>query len=233
MEQHVLEKLLDGILSGAYDLDERFLSENEIAHRLNVPRLTARRALTLLEEMGYLRTQAGKGRFINKRAESIDLSLSGAESFTEKLRDSGHSLRTISSLKEDTAMHRHARQVLGLGPEDCVLGISRLRIIDGSPAAVHESYLSEKLFPGAAEDCPRFESMFAFFRSRGYESFSSGPSFLSVSLPRIGEQEVLLCPSLVPLLVVESSTLSGDEGPTLQYSRILYRSDLFIYRAEL
>jgi len=58
--QQIEQLVRDGVLRGG----ERLPSERELASRLGVSRPAVREALRLLEVMGYLRTEAGRGTFV-------------------------------------------------------------------------------------------------------------------------------------------------------------------------
>jgi len=224
-EQIIIERLIEGIESGEYDDEGRLPSENEISSRFCVSRLVARRALDNLEEMGYADARKGKGRYLRKRGRAFDLDMRGDESFSAKLNAAGRQLRTVIEIGGTVAASHRSRSLLGAGPEIPVLEASRLRIVDGEPAAVHFSYLDETLFPDARELMRSFASIFDFFRERGYLRLVAGPSFLTACLPRSEEQELLACPPLVPLICLESTTRDAASGKILQATRTLYRGD--------
>lgn len=235
MEFDVLECLLTEMRQGDFACGERFPSENEIALRYSVPRITARRALSLLEEMGYLRAERGRGRFVASRREPIDLSLSGADSFSDKMMALGLALRTSTEVAGPEALPADAYLpgLLAAAKAARYYRVRKLRIVEGLAAAIHLSWVDAKAFPQAPRECLAHGSMFAWFRGQGFYGFKSGPSRLSVALPSLAEREDLDCPSMLALLRVDSSTFDSQSGLLLQYSRILYRSDLFVYRAEL
>ena len=57
-------------------------------------------------------------------------------------------------------------------------------------------------------------------------SFEDGKTRMSVTLPTLREQEILDCPPLLPILMLEAITYSTNQY-AVQYSEILYRSDIF------
>ena len=62
---HIKEHLLQGIASRRYT--EILPSENQLARRFNVSRMTARKALDELEKAGFATRVAGKGTFVRER----------------------------------------------------------------------------------------------------------------------------------------------------------------------
>jgi GntR family transcriptional regulator len=68
--QRIKEQLLSEIMTGAYPEGGAFPSENVVAERFAVSRMTARHALSELERDGYLTRIAGKGNFVKRRTFS-------------------------------------------------------------------------------------------------------------------------------------------------------------------
>jgi GntR family transcriptional regulator len=68
--QRIREQLLSEIMTGAYTEDGAFPSENAVAERFGVSRMTARHALSELEREGYLTRIAGKGNLVKRRTFS-------------------------------------------------------------------------------------------------------------------------------------------------------------------
>lgn len=62
---HIKKHLLQGIASRRYT--EILPSENQLAHRFSVSRMTARKALGELEKAGFAERVAGKGTFVKER----------------------------------------------------------------------------------------------------------------------------------------------------------------------
>ncbi|MBZ9536211.1 UTRA domain-containing protein, partial [Cytobacillus oceanisediminis] len=72
-------------------------------------------------------------------------------------------------------------------------------------------------------------SIFQYYQEQGYIDFESMQSQLVVVFPNKQERELLKCPSLVPLIQLESGCVDRKSGKVLEYSRNIYRSDCFTY----
>jgi len=232
MDDLIREKILQAILEGYYKWGEKLPSENQLAEEFLVPRMTVRKALLMLEDMGYVYSHQGKGRYLREKQARIPLNLTGEESFTEKLTREGYNLKTNTlSYKEILWNEKIARQIQA-SREDTIYRIERLRLLDGKPVAIHTSYLKESLFPDISIAGDSISSLYAYFKAHGFRSFYSSKSLVSISLPTMDEQNLLGCPPLVPLLVLESDSRDAATGTILQSTRILYRSDAFQYEIE-
>lgn len=208
---------------------EKLPSENELADKYKVPRMTVRNALVKLEERGYIYSKQGKGRFLKKESKQIQLHLTGRTSFTEKMEQAGYNLETININCERIEYDEHLYGILNVSESEAVYKISRLRLIDDEPIAIHSSYVSESIFPNIAMEGSRIGSMFAYYRSNGYMEFASRKTLLSIAFPTSKEQQILSCKSLVPLIIVESDCIDARNGNVLEHTRIVYRSDKFKY----
>lgn len=224
----IIDELIELLESGNIRPGGKLPSENTLAEQYRVPRYTVRNALNHLEERGLIESVQGKGRFLKPGPARIRIPLSGRTSFTEKMEELGHSLETtvVSCEPSDNG---EAARILAAAPDDTVWRIGRLRVVDGEPIAIHYSHVLESRFPEISDDGRNIRSMFEYYRERGYGEFQSGSALLSIVFPSSREQELLRCSRLVPLLALESSCLDGRSGETLEYTRILYRSDTFKY----
>ena len=69
MKYHTLkESLKNDILSGVYQPGDKMPSENQLVQEYDLSRHTVRKALSILEEEGYIIAVHGKGTFCTERA---------------------------------------------------------------------------------------------------------------------------------------------------------------------
>lgn len=208
----------------------RLPSEHELATRFSVSRMTIRSAYLSLEEMGLVSSRQGKGHFAAPKRKTIGLSLSGETSFTDKMRELGLELETRAVACGYSKRKPNVWAALGAGDDDRVFRFGRLRVVEGKAVALHVSYLKLADFPDLPARAVTVSSLFAYFREKGFERFSSSGTILGVAFPTKKEAGFLQVGHLVPLLTCESDTLDAVTGAVLQFSRILYRGDAFQYR---
>lgn len=229
IELMIIDELIQAISQGKYKATDRFPSENELADYYRVPRIKVRHALLKLEEMGYLYSKQGKGRFLKPKRRLIELHLSGSSSFSEKMKQAGHALETRNLGCEPIAYDSKIYASLNVGQQDEVFKISRLRIIDGVPIALHISYVAKRVFPTNENEGAHIQSMFAYYAEQGYTEFLSSKSHISISFPTQVERSLFDCAPLVPLFVLESDCIDAEQRHVLEYTKIIYRSDSFTY----
>lgn len=228
-EMQIVDKLIGEIASGRYAADGQLPSENVLAIQYQVPRITVRKAYERLAELGYIYKKQGKGSYVKDRHKQIELVLSGDVSFSRKMTEKGYHFESKNVFCEEIRYNKKIYDFLETGQTDQVFKVGRLRFIDDQPTALHISYVAKSLFDDIDVRGKEIKSMFQYYNNKGYQEFSSKPSLLSISLPTKFQRELLSCPHLIPLLVLESGCIDKKSGRVLDYTKILYRSDCFSY----
>src|SRR5690606_26712802 len=116
-ELMIIDDLIQAIRQGKYKATGRFPSENELADYYGIPRIKVRHALLKLEEMGYLYSKQGKGRYLKPKQRQIELHLSGSSSFSEKMKQAGHELETQNLGCERATYDPKIYATLNIGPQ--------------------------------------------------------------------------------------------------------------------
>ncbi|MBU3189666.1 GntR family transcriptional regulator [Clostridium bowmanii] len=229
IETEIFDKLLYDINVGNYKVNDKLPSENEIADMHHVPRIVARKVYEELEELGYIYTQRGKGRYLNERYYEIELVLFGKESFSTKMKSKGYKLITKNIDFEKIKYSEKIFNKLGVTKDDEVFKIARLRIVEGRSVAIHTSYVSKSVFNDIDKYGNSILSMFEYYKQHGYNSFKSSISVLSISIPSSEERKNLECSKLIPVIILETDCIDTDSKVVLEYTKILYRGDCFKY----
>ncbi len=228
-ELKIRHHFLGRIRHKEFDERQKLPSENELSLFYGVPRKVIRVMYTTLESMGYVESQQGIGHFLKYRKPQIELVMRGDVSFSQKMAELGVPLETVN-------LGCHRLDTAGYWPSlleqgtDNIYEIARLRLVDDQPAAIHYSYLSQTRFPQIADEGASIRSVFSYYRSKGYASFKSQETLLSIDYPSPREQEILCCSDLVPLIVLESQCIDAKELQLLEVTRSIYRGDIFQYK---
>ena len=228
-EKVIVDDIMNSIITKMIKPGTKLPSENELAEKYRVPRMTVRKALMILEERGFIYAKQGKGRYLKEESMKIQLNLSGKTSFTSKMKQLGYPLKTLNFYCEKISYDPIVYENLKADSNTAVYKISRMRYLNNEPIAIHNSYVSEARFPSIKDDGPFIESMFAYYQKLGYTDFSSSQTLLSITFPTTAEQELLACKSMVPLMVVESNCIDDQTKAVLEHTKILYRGDKFKY----
>ncbi|MDR3540551.1 MAG: GntR family transcriptional regulator [Desulfosporosinus sp.] len=228
-EMEIVDKLVSLISSGRYNAHDKLPSENEVADQYQLPRISARKAYERLEELGYVYKKQGKGSYVKDRNKQIELVLSGDVSFSQKMIEKGYNFQSKTIFCREIKYNQKICDYLKTDVQDRVFKVGRLRYIDQQPIALHISYVAESVFKDIDTVGMNITSMFKYYQSKGYIEFCSKPSILSVSFSSKSQRDLLNCPYLIPLLVLESGCVDKKTGTVLEYIKIFYRSDRFSY----
>lgn len=225
-----MDNLLLDIRENKYKFDEKLPSDNELAEKYNVPRIKVRNIYKKLEQMGYIYSLQGRGRFLKERVSSIELILSGNESFSKKLKRSGVNLDTINICAERVPYNKGIWSELHASKNTPVYKIGRLRCVNKEPLAIHFSYVSQELFNDISAEGREITSMFDYYNKKGFKNYGTGRSILEVLYPTSIERKLLNCGELVPLIKLKSNCKDRDSDLILEYTEIIYRGDKFTYK---
>ncbi|MCE4956018.1 GntR family transcriptional regulator [Macrococcoides caseolyticum] len=224
MGNDLLNDLLQNVISGQY-YSQKLESEHTLSEQYGMTRVDVRKVLSQLEEMGYIHSKQGIGRFYRDKLPVIELALSGTVSFTDKMLEQGYDFKTenigFRCLRDDEVTSELS--VLGNGP---YYEVKRLRLVHGIPVAIHASIVSGERFKSIGEMGQEITSLYHFYQTQGYHHLQATETKCSVGFPLKSEQERLKCHSLVPLLILEAMTVDTS-GHYLDSFKTVYRTDLF------
>lgn len=138
--QRIKEQLLSEIITGAYPEGGAFPSENEVATRFAVSRMTARHALSELERAGYLTRAAGKGNIVQRRTFSQGFLT--VKPFKTYAQEVGAQPSTRVLCAEVVPLSAEGQQKLGI---KTAVFVHRLRSLDGEAVIEEKRYLRHDL----------------------------------------------------------------------------------------
>src|SRR6478672_10188265 len=105
--------------------------ERELAEALQVGRVTVRTAYRDLMSAGALESRHGSGTFVSQRVERIEQSLWRLSSFSADMRSRGRSPAAKILSRQINQPSPEESFLLGLGQDEPVLRLDRLRLADG------------------------------------------------------------------------------------------------------
>lgn len=224
----IVDKLTEEFQKDIYVKGEKMPSENKMAVRFQVPRSEIRKAYERLKELGYVYSMQGYGSFFSGRKEKIRLVMND-ESFSHKMNVLGPRFETRNAgfrkIHDASPIH----SMLGVNYEDSVYKITRLRLLDEQPIAIHISYLSEKHFPHLSEDGNDITSVHAYMHKNGFSLLKSENAQLTVSSLSKKERELLDIQGYAPCLVLTNRCVILPDKTVVEVARTIYRSDKFIF----
>ena len=148
---------------GEWTAGDRLPSETELAARYGVARMTIRQAVGALASEGAVIRRQGLGTFAADRrpTRTTDLLLS----FSEEMRRQGLEVETklINAAIEQPPPA--AREALQLGQSAATVAVRRIRLVDGTPIVVQNSWLPYARFAGLDSDPLLDGSLYAMLES--------------------------------------------------------------------
>jgi GntR family transcriptional regulator len=158
--------LLAGLTGGTFVAGTKLPSEQELAQRFDVSRLTIREAVGSLVEAGYLTRRQGSGTYVNSalpRRHALDTTVSYTAMIVEAGMRAGEVLlnRKVVSADEELAKR------LQVDPGDALIRLERIRTADERPVIYSVDHIPSALVDEVSPD--RFESsLYQLFEEQGF-----------------------------------------------------------------
>lgn len=223
----LVQKLSGLILSGALMPGQRLPSETELANALGISPMTARQALSTLEEDGLIRRQRGVGSFVTVR--SFERDVGQIQGFTEDMVSRHVVTRSrILRFEQSTA----PEYAIAAGQAEAgmpMLRIKRLRYANEQPVALQDAYFAGVDF--TREELEATGSVYGILASRG-SAVANGEAAIDAVSAESEASHLLNVPLHAPLL--RTRLLSWDaDGRFIEFTHALYRADLYQLHARL
>lgn len=190
--------------------DQPVPSERELVERHRVSRQTVREAIGHLVHEGVLYRVHGKGTYVAAGQLQTQLHLA---SFTEDVRRRGlvPSTRVLRADAADPPEDVAAALRLSTRPagRPGAWRVERLRLADGSPLALEESWFPAHLLPGFLEH-DLAGSLYTVLGSEYGLSPTTGDQLLTAEVTTRAQAELLHTSAGSPLLVFTRTTRAGD-----------------------
>lgn len=218
------------IESGVLRYGEVIPTEHQLMEQFEVSRTTVREAVSLLVSEGLLVKKQGKGTLVQR--PKVSEVLGRLTGFSEEIRARGMTPYARCLEADFVPASSRVAAMLGCPEEASVLWIYRLRLADGEPLAVEESFWPKHIGDllvthdlDAAAYYDVLESEYGVWLSSAEETIRAGKCSSS-------EAKLLDISPNSPLLEMERATLSANHG-MIEYCRTRYRADRYDYRIRL
>jgi GntR family transcriptional regulator len=211
------------IACGALAPGDRLPAEKDLAAWFGVSRMTLRHALAELARRGLVTRAVGRGGGTFVAAPKLEQDLTTLAGFSEQLRRHGMvaGARVLSARSRPAGPA--AAAALGLGSDDLVYEVRRVRLGDGRPIALERSLFPAARFPGLMEfrlDGSLYELLEVKYGLRPHRA----REVLEPVTAGVREAEALEVLEGAPLMQVER-TAYARSGEPLEFARDLFRGD--------
>jgi GntR family transcriptional regulator len=158
------EILKKKIESNEWALGSQIPTEEELCRMFGVSRVTVRTAVLELVRHGYLKRQQGKGTYIYKNIVSEGLTM--LTNMRELLLEDGLKFRTDVLARTVMMPHEDLDTKLNISKDKHIIYIKRLRLVEGMPILLQESYIPYHICPLLLEEQIEQESLFDLFEKK-------------------------------------------------------------------
>ncbi len=206
-------------------------SETELCNAFKVSRIVARQALQELEYEGLVYRQRGKGTFVAepKVHEQLVQRLTG---FHQDMVDQGHRVSNKVLRQEIISADGEIGRRLRLSPNDEVIAIERLRLVDEKAINFSVSYVPYHLCPDLLESDLTKSSLYAFLETCVGRRIARGQRTIEAILPSSSIAQLLEIDTKLPVFRI-TNICYLDDGTPIEYSIGYHRSDRTLFEVQL
>lgn len=217
----------DAVAKGVIRPGDALPSERDLALKVDVSRVTVRKAMEHLVRDGLLIQRHGSGTFVAPQ-QRVEQSLSHLTSFTEDMARRGMLVHTQWL---DRGLYHPSPEetlVLGLSPSDRVARVARLRLTAERPLAIERAALAADVLPDPDAIA---NSLYAHLEMHGKRPVRAIQRIRAVSVGA-GDAQLLDVEAGAPVLNIERTSYLAS-GRAIEYTRSVYRGDCYDFVAEL
>ena len=224
-----LKRLIeDAVHRGAIKPGDALPSERDLAARVEMSRVTVRKAVQHLVREGMLVQRHGSGTYVAPQPSRVEQSLSQLTSFTEDMARRGMSVRSVWLDRGLYPPSPEETVTLGLSSTDSVARIARLRIAGDTPLAIERAALSSAILPDPEAVGT---SLYAHLEKAGNRPVRAIQRIRAVCLGDDDAALLEVTPGVASLQIERTSYLPS--GRVVEFTRSIYRGDTYDFVAEL
>lgn len=198
-------------------------SERELAEHYSTSRSTLRQVLAALEEAGLVDRVIGRSGGIFISHTQIQRNLTDVIGVPAFLASQGHIAGTRVLSTRIGAPDAGTRQALGIGADDFVVEIQRLRLADGSPISLELAQFPAEAFPGLLEQ-QLGGSLYEILETRYGLVTARADEHIEAVNATPEEATLLGIRPKSALLLITRITYDQNDAPC-EFSRDLFRGD--------
>ncbi|MBX4869108.1 MULTISPECIES: GntR family transcriptional regulator [Rhizobium] len=202
--------------------------ERDLAEALKLGRVTVRTAYRDLMAAGALESRHGSGTFVSGKVERMEQSLWRLSSFSADMRSRGRLPAARILSQEVNTPSPEESFLLGLGGDEPVLRLDRLRLADGLPLAIERAVVPVKFL---GENAGGEGSLYDALAANGHRPVRALQRLTAVTLDA-SYAAMLNVKTGAPALLIERVSRLEDQR-VVEYTRSHYRGDAYDFVAEL
>lgn len=218
-----LEEILRfSIANSEWEANQLIPSENELSKTYGLSRMTVRSVIINLVNEGLLYRVQGKGTFVSP--PKISTKSPAYQGVREQLEMQGYKIETKIIENVLISPDNRIMNILGVLQNEKVVFIKRVRIADGIPVSIHNSYIPVRLCPIIPAEELETDQLCTIMDKRYGLRAASVTETLESVLASEEEAKLLMIERRHPLLLLEDINRTS-EGRVFEYTKIAYRGD--------
>ena len=224
----IAEDLRNQILKGTYKEDGLLPSQQELAEKYHVSRVTINRAFHVLKEESFITTRRGYGAAVHVPEENSDSNVEQYVGLSELMGKRANVNSAIISFSLRFPEEEEMRK-LSIAANDPVYDIIRLRNVNGQPLMLEYTIMPIKVIPGIDEKTLK-KSIYRYIQKTLHLQIGASVRKIRADKPDAYDRQYLQCANDDPVLEVEQ-TVRLKDGTPFEYSQTRSRYDhtSFIY----
>jgi len=218
------ESIIDDVEKGILKPGNQISSQHELREKYSMSHMTIRRAINELITEGVLLSIQGKGIYVAEKTRTGDMS--SLVGYEKQMAHVGLVPSTRLLLAEIISASTVLARVLDVDVASSLVHIRRLRLADGEPLSLSDSYLPSALCPGILKYDFNVASLFSTLREVYHLRLARGVSTIESILAN-QEQAELFNISLPAAFLLREQITYLDTGQAIEYSRTFIRGEKF------
>jgi GntR family transcriptional regulator len=219
----IRESLRAEIMGGSLKRGEQLPSENELAAKYSVSRMTIRESIEDLVDEGLLYRRHGVGTFV--AYPHLQRDHTKLTSFFDKAENEGVQVQAkLLSLEVLPATPKVA-EALDIPAGSHVIRVKTLRYANGVPITVHDAHIPHSLFPSLVNENLEVQHLWTLFEKSGYRVKRA----IQKLEAREASKEVAHLMKIkegAPVLFKER-TVYADDGTPIEFTYCYNRGDIY------
>lgn len=227
----VYQEIKESIEQGKVKPGGKLPTEKELQSEYKVSRDTVRKALSKLEQEGFIDRKSALGTFVKQ--DKSDYELSYLKSFTEQMKSRGiEPSSELERIELTTDIKENIRNELQLREDERCYIIGRIRKGDKTPMAYETTYIPYKCCPDIHKYLDDHSSLYEIYENIYQLKIGSGIIRLESKMPGARLQEKLRISKDSPMLYMKCLTFLEDNTP-LYYVECSYIGEKYFFSAKI
>jgi GntR family transcriptional regulator len=218
------------ISSGALPVGTQLPSEEELIREFEVSRTTIRMTIQNLVRQGLVEIRRGRGTFV--ASPRMVQELTELTGFVEDMRVLGRTPTARVLSREVIPAAPLVAEKLAIPAGTTVVQIRRVRLSDGVPLSLDETYLPEELGRRVMTDDLAKEPIFTLLEARYDTLLVEAEYVLEAAAAEPAVAAALEIPVGSPIFLIERTSYTAGHR-AVDYERLHYRGDYIRFRTRL